>query len=492
MWTTSLILAGLLAAPALHRESRAVMPESTASPTPVQSIAAPMEDVAEVGSFFRPNDEVAGYILDALDRHPGLQARYYAWRAALQRIPQVTSLEDPMFSYKQILRSKDITPEVMLSEAFPWFGTLRARGNQAAAEAEATLQAFYALRNEIVEQVKLAYFDFALLGNSVSVVESQLEVLNYISSIIEARLALGMSQEDELYRLSIERTQTQDQLDQFVQLRASLQSRLNAALGAQGNPDRPWPSATQLPPDPPDYETLATMIGSRHPAVMAYDFRDTALQQTERLARLSGFPNITLGLEWKGMPDPDKPKVARPAVQPFSSDGTMGTTSMPASTTSAGMTSGGDGDDEWMLNLGMSLPIWRRRVHAGMEEARLMRRAVAAERRDTVRALEGELGQAIYTLADAKRRYHLYSESLIPQAYQTFESLQNRYATSAEGTEFLDVLESVRTMLSFQLAQLEAEKDWQAAAATLERIAGGSLPASPPAVEVLEPAVPQE
>lgn len=487
MGTLSLLLVALLGAPALHTASEAALPHV---PTAIERDDAkdpllPMDGPA----FFRPNEELTAYILEALARHPGLQARHFEWRAALQRIPQVKSLDDPMFSYEMILRSKDVTPEVMLSQAFPWFGTLRARGDQAAADAEATLYAFYALRNSIVEEIKNAYFELALLGKSVAVVESQLEILHYIADIVEARLALGMAREDELLRLSIERTETQDQLDQFVQLRTGFQARLNAAMGVRGNPARPWPADTQLPPDPPDYAVLAARMAQHHPDVLAFVHRDASAQQAERLARLMGFPMITLGLQWTGMPDPDTVRVDRPAVQPLGMDDGMGSSALQAMPEPA--MSGDDGDDEWMLRVEMSLPIWRRRVRAGMEEARLMRRAVAAEQRDTVRMLEGELGQATYLLADAKRRYHLYSESLIPQAYQTFESLQNRYATSSEGMAFLDILESVRTMLTFQLAQLEAEKDWQMAAAMLERIVGGSLPETP-ALPPLAPAIPTE
>lgn len=486
MWTISLLLAGLLGATSLHTESEAAIPMA-----PIAASADSEDDAAlstDGAAFFQPNAELTSYILDALAIHPGLRARHFEWRAAMQRIPQVKSLEDPMFSYQQILRSKDVTPEIMLRQAFPWFGSLRARGDKAAAEAEATLYAFYALRNSIVEEVKSAYFEFALLGKSVAVVESQLEVLRYISEIVEARLALGMAREDELLRLSIERTETQDQLDQFTLLRAGFQSRLNAAMGVRGNPERPWPAETQLPPDPPAYEALAERIAQQHPEVLAFAHRDAAARQEERLARLMGFPMITLGLQWTGMPDPEKVKVDRPAVQPLGMDDGMGSTALQAMPEPA-MPSD-DGDDEWVLSIEMSLPIWRKRVRAGIEEARLMRRAVAEEQRDTVRMLEGELGQAVYMLADAKRRYHLYSESLIPQAYQTFESLQNRYATSSEDMAFLDILESVRTMLSFQLAQLEAEKDWQMAAAMLERIVGGSLPdaSAPPSLDAVTPA----
>jgi outer membrane protein TolC len=227
-----------------------------------------------------------------------------------------------------------------------------------------------------------------------------------------------------------------------------------------------------VPPEPAGYAALAAEAAAHNPRLTAYEPRVAATEHGERLARLSGLPRISLGLEWTGMPDPPKVRPERPRVRPL--DAAVGTPAAMAPDPAMA----DSGDDEWMLNIGVTLPVWRRRVRAAVEEARLTGSALRHEARAERLMVEGDLGEAWFRYEDAKRRYRLYSESMIPLAYQTYESLQSRYATSSDGVEFLDLLESVRMLLEFQLAQLEAEKDWQAAAATLERIAGGHLPAA--------------
>lgn len=483
-----LMAAMLLALPRADARAQDAGTALTAPPPPADAFAHPADDRPTMAALaplphFLPNGELAGYLAEALESHPALRAKEAMWRGALARIPQVRSLEDPMLSYSQVLRSARVRPEIMLSQAFPWFGTLRARGDQAAAEAEALLHDIAAERDRVVEGVKLAYFDLALAHGNLDVLRTQAEILQYTGEIVEARLALGLAAEDELLRVGIERARLDDQIAQVGQVRHALERRLNSAMGAAPGTPRPRPEPAAIPPDPPPFEALASRVAGANPMLTAYAPRLEAAGHAERLARLSGFPQIALGLEWTAMPDPPKERVARPRVQPLE----MGGGGMK----SAGGGMGGgprlgnpggemsdNGDDEWMLSVGVTLPVWRRRVRAAVEEARLMGGALRHMRRADQFDLEADLGQAWFQLEDARRRYRLYSESLIPQAYRGFESLQSRYAAGAEGSEFLDLLESVRMLLDFQMAQLEAEKDWQSAAAMLERLAGGDARAA--------------
>ncbi|NJL73458.1 MAG: hypothetical protein HC888_19010 [Candidatus Competibacteraceae bacterium] len=71
MWTISLLLAGLLSAPALHTKSEAAIPVA-----PIAASADSEDDAAlptDGAAFFQPNAELTSYILDALAIHPGLR-----------------------------------------------------------------------------------------------------------------------------------------------------------------------------------------------------------------------------------------------------------------------------------------------------------------------------------------------------------------------------------------------------------------------------------
>jgi len=72
-----------------------------------------------------------------------------------------------MFMYSQFLQSDQKRFGLSLEQKFPWFGTLRTRGDKAMAEADAALSRFYAVRNQVVAEVKRAYFEYGLLGETM-------------------------------------------------------------------------------------------------------------------------------------------------------------------------------------------------------------------------------------------------------------------------------------------------------------------------------------
>jgi hypothetical protein len=79
------------------------------------------------------------YVGDALERNPSIQEVLARYRAALQSVPQVTALPDPVFGFSQAIRSLEtrVGPQhngFVLSQAFPWFGKLDLRGKVAVEE----------------------------------------------------------------------------------------------------------------------------------------------------------------------------------------------------------------------------------------------------------------------------------------------------------------------------------------------------------------------
>ena len=131
------------------------------------------------------------------------------------------------------------------------------------------------------------------------------------------------------------------------------------------------------------------------------------------------------------------------------------------------------GDDNIMVSVTMSVPIWRKRIKAGIEEAKLMRRATEHEKRRSELALESSARMAVYEVKDAQRRHGLYKDTLVPQAEQTYESLQSQYSAAQGDADFLDLLDSVQMLLAFELEHVRAARDVQVAAAQLEYLMGG-------------------
>ncbi|HAH57765.1 MAG TPA: TolC family protein, partial [Bacteroidales bacterium] len=90
----------------------------------------------------------------ASQNNPGLQAKYKEFEAAMQKVPQVSSLPDPNLSFGYFIpKMGSQRAELTLNQMFPWFGTLGAQADAATLMAEAKYQAFLDARNQLFFQV---------------------------------------------------------------------------------------------------------------------------------------------------------------------------------------------------------------------------------------------------------------------------------------------------------------------------------------------------
>lgn len=438
----------------------------------------------ETGSISGPNDELRSYLSEAAENNPALHERYEQWHAAVERVPQVKSLDDPMLAFGYFVQSNINRFKFNLAQKFPSFGTLRARGNKAAAEADAALARFYALRNRIFADVKNAYFEYAFLAQSIRVTDAQNQIMDYMEEIVRSKYSLGVAREGDLLRVQIEKTQVRDRYDSLLNIRPASSAKLAEALGREPREDLPWPQQAKLPSRPPEFSQLVEQLRTSNPDLQALDYDIRGSQEQTKLAKKKGVPDLTVMLDYTTISRPRKIRPDRPF--PSSLQGLR----RLATGTSAGLSgtlidayavgvydepisSRSSGDDNVLLSFRINVPIWRKRIKASISEAKF--RTQAAEHRKYARelSLEAVAKAAVFGVKDGLRRVDLYEDSLLPQAKQTFESIQSAYATGDTGADFLDLLDSVRLLLQFELDQLRAVRDSLVAAAELEFILGG-------------------
>ena len=440
-------------------------------------------------TLYAANEELRLYMIEAGSRSPALQVRHAEWQAALERVPQATSLDDPMFTLGYFLQSEVNNYRVALAQKFPWFGTLRTRGEGAAREADEALQRFYDERNRVFGDVKKAYFEYAFLGESIRVTEDQLDVLGYMKDIVESKYSVGMAREDEVLRIAMEITQVADRRDGFLQFRPALVARLNEAMGAAIDVERPWPQPAGFPPALPSWGVLEGQLLAANPDLKRLDYLLQRREAETELARKKGNPDFTLGLEYVSMGTPDIKRPDRPYPASLSAANRLGKSlagNVPLTAVNTGLdiyslatrnepiSYPEDQDDSVMVSLQVNVPIWRKKVKAGIAEARFNEEAAHHDKRRRVLALQQAAKAALFAVEDGARRHALFEESLTPQARQSFDSLQMQYATGSIDSSFLDVLDSIQTLLAFELEQVRALRDWRVGAAELEYLIGGA------------------
>lgn len=446
----------------------------------------------ESPAFFAGNEELRAYLLEAGQNHPGLEMRYEQWLATLETVSQAKSFDDPMFSYGQFLQSDTGRFKVALDQKFPWFRTRKVRGEQAAEEAEAALDRLYGERNRVFADVKRAYFEYAFLAESIRVLGSQIEILGYVRETAEARYALGMAAQDDVIRAQMAQTELEDRRDGLEQYRPTLSAQLCEAVGRDTIEELPWPEPVESPPSPPPAPIVSARLRVANPDLAALDHLVQSRQKGVVLAKKKGYPDFTFGIEYTelGRPPTRRPDRPYPATlnalarqttnlqnqsggPAFQVNATSFIDLYSVATANEPIAYPRSPEDNLMVSVKVNVPIWRKRVKAGVEEARHLEQAARHQKRREANALDAAARQAHYEIADAQRRLGVLEDTLVVQARQIYESLQTAYAVGQEGADFLDVLDSVKKMLDFELEQAQVTRNLHVAAAQLELLLGG-------------------
>ena len=128
------------------------------------------------------------YFRTAAENNPGLQAKYKEFEAALQKVPQVSTLPDPTFSFGYFVSPVETRlgaqrAKFSLTQMFPWFGTLKAQGDAVALMAEAKYQSFLDARNQLFYQVAAAYYPLYELSRWKQIEQKNIDILQSYKTI---------------------------------------------------------------------------------------------------------------------------------------------------------------------------------------------------------------------------------------------------------------------------------------------------------------------
>ncbi|MFP4058558.1 MAG: TolC family protein [Candidatus Brocadiia bacterium] len=440
-WRAAALLGGLgltACAPEPRDEARALRAEARAAREALD--AAPAELPAE--------PSLEAYQRRAMAVNPGLEAAFQRCLAALERVPQATALPEPRLAYAYYVEEVQtrVGPQdhrVGVMQAFPWFGTLELRGEEALEGARAAWRRVEAARLALAYRVAEPYAELYYLGRAIAIARETAELLEYIESVARSRYRVNAAPFADVIRAQVELSTVEDRLRSLEDRREPIAARLNAALHRPARSPVPLPSA--LPRrrlDASDEEVLAA-LREASPELQALGHEVARGRAALALARKSRWPDLSLGLS------------------------TIVTGSAITDTP-------GSGRDAVMAEVGIELPIWRAKYAAQEREAEARLAAAEhtlAERRD---ALAAETQQALFDLRDAERKIALYRDSLLPRAEQALQATQTAYKGGK--ASLADLIDAQRVQLDFRLALHRALADRAQRLALLHKLVGRPLP----------------
>jgi outer membrane protein TolC len=124
----------------------------------------------------------------------------------------------------------------------------------------------------------------------------------------------------------------------------------------------------------------------------------------------------------------------------------------------------------WMAMVGLSLPIWRGKLKAGVAEAQAMRSMAEADLRAMTRMIEGEAAVAVSRLQSARDRQTALNTDVLPRARMAIEPAVASYA--AGQLPLVSVIEAVQALWLIQSDLITADTQLGLAWARLGRAIG--------------------
>lgn len=390
------------------------------------------------------------YLSHAALNNAGLEAAYFRWQAAMDKIPQARALPDPRLSYGYFIRSIEtrVGPQqnrIGASQTFPWRGKRGLRGDVATQEAHALYQEFEASKLKLFYEVKSAWFELAYLHRAIEITENNLSLLQDLERVAQTKVQGGSGLAGAA-KAQVELGKLEDQKRSLLDLRHPIAAKLNAALNRPADSPIAWPKNIAASSRRLDEKRLFDWLAETNPELRGLEIQTAKEQKSVELARKDYFPDVTVGVDYT---QTDGARV--PGVR-------------------------GSGKDPVMATISINLPLWRKKYDAALRSAESRRSASEHRHQNRANLLRADLKMAIYQFQDAERKIDLYRDTLTPLARQSLDIAQQSW--EAGTADFLNLIDAERLLLEFQLQIERARADRERHLAEIEMLVGRELPES--------------
>ncbi len=383
---------------------------------------------------------LADYFREAAENNPGLKAKYKSFEAALERIPQQSTLSDPVFSFGYFITPVEtrVGPQrakLSLSQMFPWFGTLKAQHDAASLIAESKYQIFVEARNKLYFQLASAYYPLYELKKWIELEKENIEILESYKNIALSNFEHGKGKMVDVLRVDIMLEDANTRLEILKQKEKPLLTTFNKRMNRDESAEVVIKDSLEIELIPQDYRKDS--LFSSNPVLKELMLKEKASEAAEKAASKKGFPKVGIGLDYMLV-------------------GERSDMSVPD-----------NGQDVIMPMFSVSLPIFRKKYDAAIREAQLQKEAYDLMQDDYKNTLSAEYENIQFKIDRQRREISLY-EKQIAKSEQALRLLNTAYANS--GSDFEEVLRMQQQVIKYRKLIASALADYHIALENLNYI----------------------
>jgi outer membrane protein TolC len=381
------------------------------------------------------------YLVRAAENNPGLKSRFYEYMAALEVAPQVKALPDPQLAFGYFMQPVEtrIGPQefrISASQMFPWFGTLKAKEDVAFQTAKAKYEVFEEAKSKLFKEVRGTYYNLYFNSKAIEIVRDNIQILNTFQKLALVKVEAGIVSPVDEYRMEMEIGDLENHLalllDQQVSLEVAFFNLLNSEKEELLLPEVLWTCGPEL-----SKQAMLDSIMLRNHQLIGLEMQREAFAFQQKLARKTAGPDFSVGLDYIFVGQGEN-KLS--------------------------------GKDAFVFpKIGITIPLYRNKYKAMVNEAVHLEAAKANEKLDKQNMLETLFENSWKELLDADRRIKLYTGQLT-LAEQSIQLLEVEYATASKNFE--EILRMERKQLFYSLELEKARADKQAAISFIDYLTG--------------------
>ncbi len=367
------------------------------------------------------------------ERRDEIQAARARARAGEARPIIAAALEDPMIAPSLdhlpfMLGGADVS--VTLEQRIPLSGIRGHRRTSALADLERLRADVNRTVLDVGVQAASAFLMLQERRRTTALVTEQIAFARDVVTAANARYASGTAPQSDVLRAEVEVAR----LDAFARALVSdvrgAEAMLNTSLALDTDQPVPALAALAFAQPIPDWAAIRTALPAR--------------------------PELAAGRAELSRADAEV-QVMRDMYRPMATIRTG-----PAYTMAEGR--------GWMAMVGISLPIWRGKLRAGVAEAQAMRAMSEADLRAMTRMIEGDAAVAVTRLQASRDRQAALRDDVLPRARMVIEPAVAGYASGR--LPLVSVIEAVQALWLVQSDLIAADTELGLAWARLGRAIG--------------------
>jgi len=385
---------------------------------------------------------------EALRNNPEILAAKKKLEVFREKIPQAFALEDPMlglgvaslptnFSF----RDEDMTAkEISVSQKFPFPGKRPLMREMAEKEAEAVSNEIQGKINQIMKDVKAAFYDLSHIYRTTEVTQRNKNILQNFVKIAETRYAVGEGIQQDVLKAHIEVSKMVDELIMLEQKKRALEAKLNALLNRPSETEVGIPEEVIFRKFPFTNEELQKMALEANPQLRGMKKMIESKEKAYALAKREYYPDFNFRFAY-GQRD-NGPEMKR--------------------------------RDMYTGMMEINIPIfYKSKQDRKVVEVKADIQALEAQ----VQAMKNEIFFMITDMGSmihrGERQLDLYKTGIIPQASLQISSAMSAYRVGK--ADFMTLLDGQMTLYKYELQYHQALTEYEKTVASLEAVIGKRL-----------------